>query len=184
MFDNKEYFFKGRFADYVLKLVNTHNDQIIGSNGDFLPIQLIGRNVDIYFLAPLIGLAYGKRIDKSNDSDTSKSSTRVNIQQLNEYSEQILNSFRLVMLLDKDYEQDIQKRLHKAFDGTNTQEDYDRYESYLKGGLEFLYGHLMKESECKVPEVVFARNICRFVEDFYNTINSDLQYDNVLNKLN
>ena len=75
----------------------------------------------------------------------------------------LMFNYRLVMLLDKDYEIDPEKRLDKAFRfmGTSQAEaDEKRYEEFMRGGIEVLYEKLIS------PGNNYQQNLIDFLEEF------------------
>ena len=109
MFD-KQYRFKGRHALRV--------DQLTGVFDEISKAKLFDRNVDVYANAPLIGFLYGRiaDVDDSKNPETGQVySQNVMGDRVIYSSEELLFNFRLIMLLDANYEPDEEKRINKAF---------------------------------------------------------------------
>ena len=109
MFD-KQYRFKGRHALRV--------DQLTGVFDGESRAQLFARNVDVYTNAPLVGFLYGRtaELDDTRNPETNQIYNQNVMGDRVIYSqEELLFNFRLIMLLDKEYEPDPDKRIDKAF---------------------------------------------------------------------
>ena len=109
MFD-KQYRFKGRHALRV--------DQLTSAFDGESKAQLFGRNVDVYTNAPLVGFLYGRTAEQ-DDTKNPETNQVYNQNVMGDrviYSqEELMFNFRLIMLLDKQYEPDEDKRIDKAF---------------------------------------------------------------------
>ena len=132
---NKQYRFKGRHAQRV--------DQLTGIFDEVSKAKLFDRNVDIYTNAPLIGLLYGRTadLDETKNPETNQVYNQNVMGDRVIYSQEELQfNFRLIMLLDKQYEPDEDKRVDKAFRnmGKNP-DDEKRFDSYVRGGIDVLY---------------------------------------------
>ena len=133
MFD-KQYRFKGRHALRV--------DQLTSAFDGESRAQLFGRNIDIYTNAPLIGFLYGRtaELDNTKNPETKQVYNQNVMGDRVIYSqEELMFNFRLIMLLDKLYEADEDKRIDKAFRhiGENP-EDEERFDNYVRGGVDVL----------------------------------------------
>ena len=87
-------------------------------------------------------------------------------------------NFRLIMLLDKQYESDEDKRIDKAFKhmGENPA-DEERFDSYVRGGVDVLYEKLIEGATD--PED-YINNLFEFVEEFQDRFNSEVSNDDIL----
>lgn len=101
MFD-KEYSFRGKHCDYVIKLTAEYD----GKRHKLFPT-----NYDVYEIAPIIGFLYGRQaeLDKSGDA------TKIFPDKLLKEQQNLLFNYRLIMILDKNHEPDLNERLNKAF---------------------------------------------------------------------
>ena len=131
---DSEYRFQGTHAEKAIKLSEPYNDK-----GD----RILPRTVDLMMLAPIVGFLYQKRpvVDKSNDKER-----KVFVGQLVTNKADIMYVFSTIMLLDKEYEPDVQKRVEKAFSGNNTKEDEERFNSYMRGGVDIIYDKIMGDN--------------------------------------
>ena len=109
MFD-KQYRFKGKHALRVSTLTGVFDE--------VSKAKIFGRNVDVYADAPLIGFLYNRTADLDN---TKNPETR-EVYNQNVMGDRVMQSqdeltfnFRLIMLLDANYEPDVEKRINNAF---------------------------------------------------------------------
>lgn len=101
------------------------------------------RLVDILAVAPLLGFGYGRTADRNDQDDADKSMFRA---QLAKVDAQLELDYKTIMLLDKEHTPDEAERFEKAFQTAPDQrlpEDLERFESYVRGGIDFLYEKLV-----------------------------------------
>ena len=92
--------------------------------------------------------------------------------------EELLFNFRLIMLLDEEYEPDEDKRIDKAFRHTGENPtDEERFDSYVRGGIDVLYEKLIEGATS--PDDYVSR-LYDFVEEFYDRFNSTIASDSIL----
>lgn len=172
MFD-KQYRFRGRHAVRVDKLTG-----VFDTNSK---AKLFERNVDVYANAPLIGFLYGR----TADIDDEKSPETNQVYNQNVMGDRVIYSqeeltfnFRIIMLLDKEYEPDEEKRIDKAFRhmGENP-DDEARFDSYVRGGVDVLYEKLIEGASS--PDDYVSR-LYDFVEEFQERFNEDIASDKIL----
>lgn len=172
MFD-KQYRFKGRHALRV--------DQLTAVFDDTVSAKIFARNIDVYTNAPLIGFLYGRRaeVDDLKNPETNQVYNQNVMGDRVIYSqEELMFNFRLIMLLDTDYEPDEDKRIDKAFRhmGENS-EDEERFDSYVRGGIDVLYEKIIENAS--EPED-YINNLYDFIEEFEERFNSDINDDDIL----
>lgn len=165
MFD-KEYSFQGKHAEMVTSLTNAFGQ---GNH------KLFDHNYDVYILAPIVGFLYCHTagIDRNNDIKP----TKIFAEQLINHQEQLVFNYRLIMLLDKQYESNPQTRIEKAFRGQETTEDIERFESFVRGGVEKLYEKLIRG--CTTEEDYVA-HLYDFLEEFDERYNQEIDMDRIL----
>ena len=117
MFD-KEYSFTGKHAEMVIKLTNEFDSK---------KNKFFEHNYDVYMLAPIIGFLYQRKAELDRNSDIKP--TKIFPEQLIRRADDFKFNYRLIMLLDKEYEPDLEKRIEKAFRGLNSPEDEELYET-------------------------------------------------------
>lgn len=172
MFD-KQYRFKGRHALRV--------DQLTGVFDEISKAKLIDRNVDVYANAPLIGFLYGR----TADLDDTKNPETGQVYNQNVMGDRVIYSsdelqfnFRLIMLLDANYESDVEKRIDKAFKRMGEDPaDEERFDSYVRGGVDVLYEKLIEGANN--PED-YVNRLYEFVEEFNDRFNSEINPDDIL----
>jgi hypothetical protein len=172
MFD-KQYRFKGRHALRV--------DQLTGVFDEISKAKLIDRNVDVYANAPLIGFLYGRTADL-DDMKNLETGQVYNQNVMGDRviysSEELQFNFRLIMLLDANYEPDVEKRIDKAFKHMGEDPaDEERFDSYVRGGVDVLYEKLIEGAN--EPEDYINR-LYEFVEEFNDRFNSEIDPDDIL----
>ena len=89
------------------------------------------------------------------------------------YSQEELQfNFRLIMLLDKDYEPNEDERIDKAFKhmGENP-DDEARFDSYVRGGVDVLYEKLIEGVSS--PDEYVTR-LYDFIEEFQEKFNDEI----------
>lgn len=165
MFD-KEYSFKGIHADKVNELTKDFDN-----SGN----KLFVRNLDVYILAPIVGFLYQRMADVDNTPDIKP--TKVFGDILMKNADQLMFNFRLIMLLDKKYEPDPEKRIEKAFKGNNSAEDEQRYEQYVRGGVDVLYEKLMEGVTNSNDYVI---RLYDFLEEFDDRYNQTIDIETML----
>lgn len=172
MFD-KQYRFRGRHAVRVDKLTG-----VFDTNSK---AKLFERNVDVYANAPLIGFLYSRTadIDDEKNPETNQVYNQNVMGDRVIYSQEELTfNFRIIMLLDKEYEPDEEKRIDKAFRhmGENP-DDEARFDSYVRGGVDVLYEKLIEGASS--PDDYVSR-LYDFVEEFQERFNEDIASDEIL----
>ena len=165
MFD-KEYSFRGKHAEMVNSLTNEFGQ---GKN------KLFERNFDVYLLAPIIGFLYQARADIDQDSQIKPTKIFPDILMKND--DALKFNFRLIMLLDQQYEPDSEKRIEKAFRGQETAADIERYESYVRGGVEKLYEKLIQDC---VTEDDYITRLYDFLEEFDDRYNRKIDMEHIM----
>lgn len=167
MFD-KQYRFTGSHAQMVSDLTAVFDESSKS--------KLFERNLDVYINAPLVGFIYKRKGIKNSDS---------NIADQNIFPEQLINNsdtlqyvFRLILLLDEEYEPDKEERLNKAFRFFGKDEsDLNLFDEYVLGGVEFLHEKLIKSA---TKPTDYIDNLYDFLEDFNAIVNNDITSKDVV----
>ena len=172
MFD-KQYRFRGRHAVRVDKLTGVFDSDS--------KAKLFDRNVDVYTNAPLVGFLYGRRaeIDNEKNPETNQVYNQNVMGDRVIYSQEELTfNFRLIMLLDKDYEPDEDKRIDKAFRHMGDDPaDEERFNSYVRGGVDVLYEKLI-EGASSLDD--FISRLYDFIEEFHERFHEETNVEEVL----
>lgn len=167
MFD-KQYRFTGTHAQMVNDLTAVFDES---SNS-----KLFERNLDVYMNAPLVGFIYKRKGIKNSDSK---------IKDQNVFPEQLINNsdtleyvFRLILLLDDEYEPDKEARLDKAFKFFGKDErDLSLFDEYVLGGVEFFHEKLIQNSNKPAD---YVDHLFDFLEDFNEIVNKDITSEDVV----
>lgn len=172
MFD-KQYRFRGRHAVRVDKLTGVFDSDS--------KAKLFDRNVDVYTNAPLVGFLYGRRaeIDNEKNPETNQVYNQNVMGDRVIYSQEELTfNFRLIMLLDKDYEPDEDKRIDKAFRHMGDDPaDEERFNSYVRGGVDVLYEQLI-EGASSLDD--FISRLYDFIEEFHERFHEETNVEEIL----
>jgi len=160
---NREYSFRGSHAEKVIQLTAVFDDK-----GN----KLFARNLDVYLLAPIVGLLYGRK----SDLDSATETTKIFLEAMSKETLTLWFNYRLIMLLDHKNEPDIDKRIEKAFRDYDTDKakyDEELYESYVRGGVDLLHEKLIQ------PSLDYVKNLYIFMEEFENKYGQNA--DEILN---
>lgn len=131
--------------------------------------EIFLRNVDVYKVAPIIGFLYNKKEeeDRAKNSFGKLEDTKIFTDQIVKETKYLKINFQLIILLDKEYEKDEEKRMEKAFRNlADDERDIELFESYIRGGIEILYEKCISDSTQKDD---FMYNIKEFIEEIKET---------------
>jgi hypothetical protein len=133
---NKPYILKGKHATYVRFLSTQTKINDKNAKGAFV----IKSTVEIYAMAPLIGLAYNKKAPEdtaSNDSYTIFGDAIIGHQAGLDFA------FRLVMLSDNSTNLTNDEKIARAFkedeEPVKLTNNLELFHQYMRGGIEWLY---------------------------------------------
>jgi len=130
------YRFTGKHATYV-KFLNAYTRNL-DKTADVAGIFAYA--IDVYMIAPLIGVAYNRR----SPVDTS-STDSINILESQFLSRQdkLESVYRLIMLSEKSRDLSDDERIERAFKDDELPEKFnahmDLFHQYTRGGIEWLY---------------------------------------------
>ena len=133
---NKPFILKGKHATYIrfLSAQTKINDK--NAKGAFV----IKTAVDIYNIAPLIGVAYNKKSDEdinSTDSYTIFGDAMI------QHQSSLEVAYRLVMLAENSSELSNDEKISRAFKEDEQPEkmvkNLELFHQYMRGGIEWLY---------------------------------------------
>lgn len=174
---NKQYRFKGEHARRVDQLTNVFDE--------ISKAKLFERNIDVYVNAPLVGFLYGR----SAPLDNSKNPETGQVYDQNIFGDRVIQSgnellfnFRLIMLLDSQYEKDKVKRIDKAFRHMGKEPaDEEHYDGYVRGGVDVLYEKLVIGST--EPED-YVMKLYDFIEEFDERFNWEIDIGKLFELIN
>lgn len=171
MFD-KQYRFKGKHALRVSKLAGVFDEAS--------KAKIFDRNVDVYTNAPLIGFLYGRtaELDSTRNPETNQIYDQNVMGDRVMYSQdELMFNFRLIMLLDSKYEPDQNKRIENAFKKMTAPEHMERFDSYVRGGIDVLYEKIIENATTPAD---YVNNLYEFLEEFEERFNQDVNVEEVL----
>lgn len=156
---NSDFSFKGKHATYV-KFLNKKTSQ----NSDTKSAELFSSAVNIYEIAPLIGLAYNRKADLDRQSTDN---TNILASAMVKHQNNLDFAFRLVMLADESCGLTSDEKIDRAFkqdeDEEKTKANLDLFNAYARGGIEWLYENLISDGTVKQD---FIDNILITTETF------------------
>lgn len=150
MFD-KEFIFKGKHAE----LVNELTDKEYG---------IFNRNLDVLFIAPLIGLHYNQLGAEESTGKT----TKIFVETLIKEQRRLKFLYRLVMLLNSQ-KPDVDERIKMAFkEGSKetVEENNKIFTSYVLGGVEKLHEKLLADMTASNYEEDLLENMYQLINEF------------------
>ena len=131
---NGDYKFRGKHALYV-KFLTTERGQLSEDKA-----IIFERIVDAYMISALVGLRQNRR---SKIDDSINESSTINYGTLQSESNKINYIYRVIMLCDKSQGLSEKERIDRAFkrdtDKKAIEENMRLFNSYVLGGLEFIY---------------------------------------------
>jgi len=152
MIFNGDYQFKGSHAEKVNRLTSAFS----GANG------LFNRNLDVYILSPIVGFLY----NRTAPIDSSGKGANILYDAMSKELDTLWFNYRLIMLLDISREPNVDRRVDKAFLHYGREAavpDEERYEEFVRGGVELLYEKLIDPSH---TEEDYLKNLFDFMEEF------------------
>ncbi|MDE7284809.1 MAG: hypothetical protein K2N85_14680 [Lachnospiraceae bacterium] len=136
-----EMIFVGKHRDYVDKLWTQGKIQE----------SYFRRLVDLYAIAAIVGLKAKRR--SSEERDESDVKRTVQMKQLNENYQTLLPIMRMILIMDDSRNMSFEEKLESAFaipeDEATYKANMELFNSYARGGIEYLYEHLV----LRVPDV-------------------------------
>jgi len=163
MFD-KEYTFRGTHAEKVLRLRGQFDEQ---------KNQIFASNYRVYMLAPIVGFLFQATGERNSDGRE----TKIFPNELYQIRDDLMFTYRLIMLLDKKHEPNFEERVDKAFRYYGSDKaagDMERFESYVLGGVDKLYEKIMEGAQN--PED-YLKNFYNFMEEIderYSSTTEDI----------
>ena len=138
-------------------------------------------NVDVYTNAPLVGFLYGRRaeVDDTKNPETNQVYNQNVMGDRVIYSqEELMFNFRLIMLLDKEYEPDEADESTKPLDTwVKTLPMRNALTAMCEVELMSFYEKLIEETS--TPED-YANNLYDFLEEFQEKFNEDVSSEDIL----
>lgn len=130
-----EMFFVGKHRDYVDKLWTQGKIQE----------SYFKRLVDLYAITAIVGLKAKRRSPEEKDESDVKRT--VQMKQLNENYQTLLPIMRMILIMDDSRKMTFEEKLESAFlipeDEDTYKANMELFNSYARGGIEYLYEHLV-----------------------------------------
>lgn len=167
MFD-KPYILKGKHATYVrfLSAQTKMNDK--SAKGAFV----IKSTVQIYAMAPLIGLAYNKKTPEDN---TSSDSYTIFGDAIIGHEDKLDFAFRLVMLSENASDITNDEKIARAFKEDEQPDklakNLDLFHQYMRGGIEWLYEQFTDGATTKEDYLEKIFEIASLYKEDFNICN-------------
>jgi hypothetical protein len=167
------YRFTGKHATYV-KFLNAYTknlDKTAEVAGVF------AYAIDVYMIAPLIGVAYNRR--SPVDTNTTDSINILESQFLSR-QDKLENVYRLIMLSEKSSDLSTDDRIERAFKDDEAPEKIithmDLFHQYMRGGIEWLYEFFTDGASSQDDYLGKINELVKqFADDFELTESVDLE---------
>lgn len=163
-FKRDEMFFVGKHRDYVDKLWTQGKIQE----------SYFRRLVDLYAIAAIVGLKAKRR--SAEERDNSDIKRTVQMKQLNENCQILLPIMRMILIMDDSRNMTFEEKLESDFvipeDEATYKANMELFNSYARGGIEYLYEHLVLRTP-DIDEDYTDRRIANIVAFVSNPIESD-----------
>lgn len=180
MYFTNEYTFVGKHAKYVMELKDV----------------LFDRNVDIFLLAPILGLAYNR---KSSIDNSSQDKTKIFGDMMIKVQAKNIFNFRLCVLTSDAFTEEEKKDLAFKYYSGDDEDHKDLFNKgtkifnqYLLGGVEILYENMLQNNSKyngKPDDVKYlndmVKNIVEFIDSYKEISDSiDVLSDDLISDLN
>lgn len=172
-----QYRLHGRHAYEARRLVQAPIDP--PNKTTFFP-----RAVDVVKSAPLVGFLYHRLAaeDKMTDENGTVYEYSVMDKQMIDAHQELMYNFRIIMLLDKEYEPNEKKRIDKGLKHFAEEKvDQNRFEDYLRGGIDVLYEKLMENNARSVDD--YMSNLVDFLNSINGMFNESIDNNALMDKL-
>lgn len=159
----------GRHAQYLVELTSIFDEK---SNA-----KVFETYMDVYVTAAIVGILHHRRADKDNSGDF-EMHKNIFAEQVLRIKDELDFIMQIMLLIDKEYEPDEEKRIDKAFRffGQDVN-DLKRFETYIYGGIDILHERLV-EGGGDVMEYIIRMQ--EFVEDIDAQFNEGITPDDIM----
>ena len=167
MFDG-DIIFVGKHADYLRQLAPSKQYKEKTEQRK----TFFNSNIEVVLAAAAIGFIKGKKAELARDAKVSDN--RIFYEAVSRHKEDLELVYRLIMILDAKNTLSVEKRIDKAFrfdaDDEKRKSGDEVFWAYVRGGIEYLYDVLYKDSESTQDDIQKA---AEFVESFKATYIDD-----------
>lgn len=164
MFD-KEFAFTGKHADYVDKLTSNPFSEQSSLRG------LFKSNIDLFLLAPMVGVIYNRRSLKDNSVSLN---TKIFTDQFTPRTDDLNFIYKTILLNDRDtqnVEERVENAFRKSYDDQLNKANESKFYEYLLGGVEILYEKII-ENTTNYDELLM--NYVNFITEFNKMYNQNI----------
>ena len=125
-------YIRGKYATYLKYLSqktekNDRKEKVAG---------VFERMIDVYMTAAIVGVNYGL---KREDENTTPDTVKIFADAVNREQDNLEAIFRIVMLVDNTTGLNPDEKINRAFKNPDTPENLKLFNSYVRGGIEWLY---------------------------------------------
>lgn len=164
------------------KVVRIHGEHALYMDALAGTGKLFHRNIDLFFIAPLIGYLLGKNEDVDITEDTTKANRAISLEQLSAHSQLLDTLFQVVILQHYEKQGDVDEaidrafrepaRMNKTYDENGSEimtkteahlEDIEIFMGYVRGGIAHLYDEIIGNGNNMDD---FIRNAVTFIEQY------------------
>jgi hypothetical protein len=158
---NNDIYVRGKYASWLkfLSEKTEKNDKSERVAGVFK------RDIDVYLTAAIIGLNLGLRRESDNGADR----TKIHVDTVIKEQDNLMFVFRMAMLVDNSTRLSSDEKIDRAFKNPDTSENMDLFNSYVRGGIEWLYEQFSEGSATKDE---YLAKIYDITESFNNEPNA------------
>ena len=93
------------------------------------------RDIDVYLTAAIVGLNFGLRREADNSLDKAK----IHVDTVLKEQDNLTFVFRIAMLVDNSTGLNADEKINRTFKSPDTPENMELFNSYVRGGIEWLY---------------------------------------------
>lgn len=168
MFD-KDFRITGKHANYWKDLCELAGN--VPDRDEHTNFKIFKAYIDAYVVCPLIGYQYNRKgvIDNSVKGEAGMLTEAITKRKM-----ELKYVYQIIMLVDKDSEPDVDKRVFRAFNLSEEKEENKGYieenmavfNSYFLGGLEVLHEEFV--DTCLEPED-YLKKMYEFSKSFYES---------------
>lgn len=133
-------------------------------NGNKKSAAVFDTLYDVYITAAIIGVSKGLMVKEDRESKESK---RIFADKVIKEQTNLTFAYRLVMMIDKTKNLSNDEKIFRAFQDDNNEEHMKLFNSYVRGGIEWLYDEFTMGSTTKDE---YLQKICEIVMEHRETL--------------
>jgi len=161
----------GKHASYIKFL--SEKTKFLGDNASKNGAGVFERNIDVFMIAPLIGLTYNR---KANADISIDEKSNIFAEQLIKEKLNLQFIYNIVNIVDTSRNLSPDKKIDILFKNDG---DMDLFMNYVRGGIEYLYEHFSERASTKTD---YYEKIIELVNAIQLERNDN--YEEQLKKLN